>query len=767
MNKASKQTSRRKPQATPGKIDATDRRMPEPVRAVPASMDNDRNLVRLKVEAVEATGRDVIITDRQGKTIWANKAMRELTGYAPEEIIGKNPRLFRSGRQPQSFYKRIWNTILSGEEWRGDLINRRKDGGLYVEQMAITPVRNETGEIAYFIAVKQDITSERRVQERMRLLAQAVENSSELIGLGDPEGRLTYVNAALLRTLGCAEKEVIGQNFSVMLSRQNPAALVEEIGKKSYKKGGWSGECLLAGENGKGVPVQASTSPIMDEEGRVVGSVGIARDISERKRVEGRLRESEELFRQLAENIREVFFVRERESARMIYISPAYEELWGRPREELYQRTNAWLDSVLPEDRERALRESQEAGRGAKADFEYRIQRPGGSIRWIRSRTYPVYDEQGRFWRVVGFAEDITERRVAEIESREAHEKLNSVLEETQQRAQVTEKLTDLIDLVQCCQTDEQAYKITEEAMGSIFDSCDGALCLTSPSRDIVETVALWGERVETERAFSPADCWALRRGKIHIVKNEASPLRCPHVHGSLKGGHMCVPLMAQGETLGLLYLQSRNHISEKSDEKSILRLAQQAEMVGERVSLALANLKLREILRHQSVRDPLTGLFNRRYMEETLDREIVRSARRVEAIAVAMCDLDHFKQFNNTFGHEAGDLVLREVSSILQLKIRQGDIACRYGGEEFVLILPEATAAIAAERTEAIRKEVEGLALTYRGHTLGRITISIGTAMFPDDGATAEELVRAADKSLFQAKTEGRDRVVLAWRES
>jgi diguanylate cyclase (GGDEF)-like protein/PAS domain S-box-containing protein len=740
----------------------------EPRLASESSTERDV-LLHLKIESIEATGRGVIITDRQGKIIWANRAMRQLTGYLPEEIVGETPRIFQSGGQPISFYKNLWETILSGEEWQGELVNRRKDGSLYVEQMAVTPVRDAKGEIAHFIGIKHDVTSERRTQERTRLLALAVENSAELIASSDMEGRMTYVNPALLRALGRKEEEVLGKHFSAMLSRNNPASLIEQIGKQSYEPGGWHGECLMAGADGKDFPAQVTTGIIKDDHGESVGTLGIGRDISEKKRDENRLRESEELFRQLAENIREVFFVTTPEPVRVIYVSPAYEEMTGQPQEELYRRATAWMDGIPPEDRDTVIPVFQKAQRGEKTDMEYRIVRPDGSERWIRARTYPVYGEGNRLTRVVGFAEDITERKKAEADLRDAHERLNLALEDSQQRARTSEKLTDLVDLVQCCHTDEQAYKIAEEALGSIFAPCEGALCLTSASRDIVEAVAVWGHDLKTDQAFGPGDCWALRRGKTHAVKDASSPMHCPHVSASLKGGHLCVPLMAQGETLGLLYLQCdgpEGKAEGKLDDASMARLLRRAELVAERVSLALANLKLRQILRHQSVRDPLTGLFNRRYMEETLDRELARAARRNETVALAMCDLDWFKEFNDTFGHEAGDLVLRQVASLFRQKVRQGDIACRFGGEEFVLILPEATAAMAAERAESIRKEVEGLALTYRGHTLGRITVSTGVAMFPEDGATAEDLLRAADQSLYRAKAQGRDRVVF-WSPS
>jgi diguanylate cyclase (GGDEF)-like protein/PAS domain S-box-containing protein len=596
------------------------------------------DLSDIKLKAIEAASRGMIITDREGNILWANGAMQRLTGYSLEEIVGQNPRLFSSSQQPSSYYEKLWQTILAGEEWQGDLINRRKDGQLYVEHMAITPVRAANGEVAHFIAIKEDITTKRHEHERARLFAWAVENSWELISLSDTEGRLTYANPAALRFVGRTAEEAIGKHISVFLSPNNPPSLLEEVSRKTREEGGWRGENLMINAEGKESIVEFTTSRVTDASGQVVGTVAVSHDI--------------------------------------------------------------------------------------------------------------------------------TQRKAAEAQLREAQEKLNLALEDAEQRARLGEKLTELVDLIQCCQTDEQAYQIAQDALAAIFESSEGALCLTASSRDIVETVAVWGDNLATERAFSPGDCWALRRGKTHVVNDVDSAVRCAHVHAGLTGGHVCVPLAAQGETLGLLYMQCREKglaAENKAPDAAMAELAHGATLVGERLSLALANLKLREVLRHQSVRDPLTGLFNRRYMEETLDRELSRASRRNEAVAVAMCDLDHFKQFNDTFGHEAGDLVLREVAATLQKNVRQGDIVCRFGGEELVLIFPEATAEIATERAEFLREQVKALALSYRGRTLGKITISIGIAMYPEDGVSFEGLIRASDQALYRAKADGRDRVVLS----
>jgi diguanylate cyclase (GGDEF)-like protein len=189
------------------------------------------------------------------------------------------------------------------------------------------------------------------------------------------------------------------------------------------------------------------------------------------------------------------------------------------------------------------------------------------------------------------------------------------------------------------------------------------------------------------------------------------------------------------------------------------------AHTVAEHIALAFANLRLRETLRVQSVRDPLTGLFNRRYMEESLERELRRSARHRRSLGVLLLDLDHFKTFNDTFGHGAGDILLRELGHFLQGNVRGEDISCRYGGEEFALILPDAPLDSTLQRAEQLREQVRQLQVTHHGRALGAVSVSIGVAVYPQHGASAEELLAAADRALYQAKAGGRNRVELAGR--
>jgi diguanylate cyclase (GGDEF)-like protein len=356
-------------------------------------------------------------------------------------------------------------------------------------------------------------------------------------------------------------------------------------------------------------------------------------------------------------------------------------------------------------------------------------------------------------------SKDITERKNAESALQQANDELSTSVEQLKVRNHEIAQLSEISEILQACLSVEEAYTVLGELIQPLFPNISGGLFVLSDSKNCVEAVATWSdETFSSQKLFSPNECWALRRGRVHFVTSSRRGLECTHIYqDSLNAESVCVPMMAQGEALGVLHLSTQQQGALTSAKQQL------AMTVAEQIALSLANLKLHEAVQQQSIRDPLTGLFNRRYLEESLEREIQRSARASKSLAIIMIDVDHFKRFNDTFGHEAGDTVLRELGTFLQKYIRGSDIACRYGGEELTLILPEAPLEVANARAEAIRKGVSHLSVEYRRQPLGAITVSLGVACFPEHGMTGEAVMNAADAALYHAKKEGRDRVVTA----
>ncbi len=357
------------------------------------------------------------------------------------------------------------------------------------------------------------------------------------------------------------------------------------------------------------------------------------------------------------------------------------------------------------------------------------------------------------------------ERARAEQALRKANEKLALSLEEAQRRRREAIRVSEMAELLQSCQATTEAYQVIGQTVPELFPDDSGALFLLCAPLNLVEAITVWGKFPPSELVFAPDECWAFRRGRLHRVDGLPVGQVCQHLGSVPAGPYVCVPLQAQGETLGVLHVQ---HSAVSADNlgdsgQSLTEAKQQlAITVAEHIALALANLRLRETLRHLSMRDPLTGLFNRRYMEESLARELHRAIRKQRPLGVILADVDSFKECNDTYGHEAGDALLRELGRFLQEHTRQEDIPCRYGGEEFVLILPEAALEVTRHRAEELRGKVKHLQVHYRGHAFGTITLSLGVAAYPEHGSTANALLRAADVVLYHAKAGGRDRVVV-----
>jgi len=362
--------------------------------------------------------------------------------------------------------------------------------------------------------------------------------------------------------------------------------------------------------------------------------------------------------------------------------------------------------------------------------------------------------EQPRF---VAIVRDITERKLQT-------QQLNDTLEEMTLRTREITLLSSLSDLLHSCQDLNEAYEVVARFMPMLIPQLSGALYLTKAPGENFEQVSTWGDEPPSESEFPTDDCVAVRRGLSYLTKANKSALYCKHLPSQRPELSLCMPLSAQGETFGLLHLQSKNEINDiVSDEGGFIDSLKQefTATVAKQVSMALASLRLKDQLRDQSIRDPLTGLFNRRYMEETFEREIDRASRNNIALSFVMIDIDHFKSINDTYGHEAGDQVLIELGKILSHVTRNEDIACRYGGEEFVICLPGANIAVAVARAETIRKKMASTKFRHDGKTIGKITVSLGVSEYPQHGDDAAELVKAADKALYQAKNSGRNQVV------
>jgi diguanylate cyclase (GGDEF)-like protein/PAS domain S-box-containing protein len=423
---------------------------------------------------------------------------------------------------------------------------------------------------------------------------------------------------------------------------------------------------------------------------------------------------------------------------------------------------NAWYESLHPDDRDHCVEIFRNAFVSHHAfEMEYRLRRNDGQYRYIQDRGEPYISNEGSFSGFIGSSTDITEQKNTENQLRQSQRELTRYNQEMQ-------LINELNSYLQVCQTFVETHTIVGHYASRLFSGSTGALYLFSEERTSLEAVTYWGNAdSDLELVISPDDCWALRQSRSHIVeKGRRDTIKCDHVLKPPDHGSICTPAIAQGEVIGFLYLEfSVGGDSETEDSlySSIESQTRITTITADNLAMALVSLKLREALRIQSVRDPLTRLYNRRYMEETLNREIARCKRSGLTLGLVMIDVDYFKNYNDKYGHDVGDLVLSEVAGLLQTKLRESDVACRYGGEEFILIMPDAPEDIVHSRAEQIRQMIEGHEINHKGNSLTNITVSIGVANCPQNAESNDGVIKAADTALYRAKESGRNKVVIA----
>jgi diguanylate cyclase (GGDEF)-like protein/PAS domain S-box-containing protein len=435
-------------------------------------------------------------------------------------------------------------------------------------------------------------------------------------------------------------------------------------------------------------------------------------------------------------------------------------ELTGREADTLPGST---IDQLLAGEADRAAFATALARvgqSGLATEVELHLRRHDGAMLPINAYGKPL--ARGEILWVV---QDKTDALLMEAERREharemqaTNARLTASLEAAEIRAREIALLTELSGMLQSCQSLDEIYAAIETYAVHLFPDEAGALYLMNAERDAVQRGARWGALSSEATAFGPLDCWALRRGAVFPTSPASQGMTCRHACCAKAGAAVvCQPLIAQNNLLGLLY---REHASAPAFDAGADQLAT---MLAEQVSLAIANLELREQLRGQATRDALTGLHNRRHLEDALTRETARSAADGKPLALALLDVDHFKKINDTHGHDGGDAVLRGLGEVLRETARGDEIVGRFGGEEFLLLLPGASVEAAEARAGAVLDAVRAMQVSWPGGMLAGVTASIGIAVMPFHAAKAEALVAAADAALYRAKAQGRNRVVVA----
>ena len=564
-------------------------------------------------QAVEYSPVSIVVTDRDGALEYVNPKFCELTGYTFEQSIGENPRILQSEFTEKGTYKQMWDTILAGKEWRGEFINRKKNGELYYESASISAILDEQDKISHFVAIKEDITGRKMIEEELKKkqasLTALIENTTDDIWSVDSSYRITTINLNFQRNFQTA--------FNVSLQvGDNIVEALDEIAPDLKTQWQARYDRALGGEQFsevdhfdiEGVPnyVEAAFNPIYLD-GEIVEVSVFSRDITKRKLFEEQLRESEESFRMIAENTADLIWIYNLELNRFSYISPSAPNLRGSSSAEslsdsfesmLTTEPNQYFLDEMP--KRVAAFKAGDQGSYYKTDYLDQ-KREDGSIVHVEVVTTLLVDDDGEVSSILGVSRDISQRKQAEEALRKANQEL-----------------------------------------------------------------------------------------KIHVQKVEA----------------------------------------------------------------------LQEKLREQAIRDSLTGLYNFHYMQEVLEREVIHYKRKKKSIGLILVDIDNFKAVNDTYGHNAGNLMLRKLAEVIRENIRADDIPCRFGGDEILIVMSETTTQVVLDRADLICKKFKALKIPFKDQEMSA-TLSAGVFVASPKGHTRDQLLNFVDQALYQAKKEGRNRVI------
>jgi diguanylate cyclase (GGDEF)-like protein/PAS domain S-box-containing protein len=670
-----------------------------------------------------------------------------------------------------AFLQQLENILEGKTFYEQEVINYNLSGKKLHLILHWAAVPGTEADLNRVIISLEDITERKLAEVALRGSEQkfrgVLEQSHDTILVTDEWGRITEWNNAQEQVTGLKKEEVVNRYLwdiysQISSSQENepqhtkklqrsinkllrqsraPESVQNELREIHHKDGGFR-------------VMEIATFPIKTEIGHMLCSVG--RDVTERKMAEDALRASEERFRALATNATDVVCLHNPEGI-ILYASPSSQKLLGYAPGELIGKDP--LHFMHPDDA-KSMQEDfyYRAFHGQPvSSVDIRLKNKNNVYIWFETNAQAVLDQDHKIIQFVTISRDVTARKMAEMELKETRANLQEKVKELQHRTTEINCLTDMVNMLQKCTQTSETYAVISQYARELFPTTSGLVMMLDELSEKYQVVMSWGDLVLPNSEFQKKDCWALRLNKLYSTSYEVKRPVCNHVGSSIPTSTICVPIEVEDKVIGILHLQTSPGTFPLKEAEFQLAVA-----TSEQINLAMTNIKLSESLREQAIRDPLTGLYNRYYMEESLERELKRSERSNKPVSVIMLDFDNFKELNTLYGHPNVDEMLREFGKLLRNSIRGGDIACRYGGDEFLVILPEASLKVTSQRAEELRQRVKNLVVHKEGLEPRIATISVGIASWPNHGESVPLLLRSVDAALLIAK-EQHDCVVIA----
>jgi diguanylate cyclase (GGDEF)-like protein/PAS domain S-box-containing protein len=689
-------------------------------------------------EVFEHAPIGMCVSGLDGRLIQANAAFCRMLGYSEKELLGT---AWTELTHPDdlgrcvSLEEQLYDDANGCLEAEKRYVHR--SGSVVWARIKISAIRDSNGNPAYHVVHVEDITVRKRTEEalhesedRFRITA---DGCPTMMWVADAEGETQFINRAYREFCGTAVDQIVGGKWQLLIHPDDLVGYIGAFHRAVREHIRFNREVRVRRADGEWRWLVSYAEPRFSPGGEYLGHVGLCPDITEGKQAEQARQSSEEKFRQLAENIREVIWMMTPAANEIVYISPAYEQVWGRTCDSLYENPMSWLDAIHPDDVEAAHLSFSRQKQGEALDSEYRIRTPDGQEKWIRDRAFPVQNQNGQVIRIVGIAEEITERKLYEAElirARELADARSRVLEKINRR----EPLDDVLGAV--------STLLKQQFPGSDY-------CIhLSVGHDHLEVVPKSCSSPDLARKL----CRVAFDARGEICARAAVDLRRT-VDREPHPAYSWPVLDSNGQILGTISVFTRETMLTDS-------FVEVLDLTAQLVALAINNRRLYDGLTHRSQHDSLTGLPNRVFLDEHLASIAQSAAGSSGKFSIAYIDLDEFKKVNDIYGHTTGDTFLEIAVSRFRSVLRQDDVLARIGGDEFIAVL-----AGIEDRPKAVdlgRRLLESLKDPFAISDTLRLpcTASIGIAMFPDDASSIDELKHCADESMYVAKTAGKNQL-------
>lgn len=716
------------------------------------------------------------VTDESGRYLMVNSRMAEMLGYSREELLSMTLEDLAPEDDREGLCTQL-QRMASGDADRFQMERRyrHKDGSIVCAEVHVREMEEPSPGQRRFLCVSVDITLRRRAEaqaaEDRRIRDFHFENTPLAVAEWDPQMRVRRWSPRAEQMFGWSEAEALGHCVEEL--RMVPADQIqarrERLARMFDNKQSHAVAVMqLLHRSGRALWVEVHNSIVRDADGQVQAVVSMVLDITESQQILHMLNESEARFRSIFNQAAVGIALLDAEG-HWLNVNHKLCEILGYSLDELMQTDFQSITHPEDLDRDMEMVRALIAHEQDQYRMEKRYLRKDGRVLWamLWVRRYDATD--GTPTRFVSVVEDIDERKAAEeriqalttsLELRvsERTAQLRDIIRAGQRRNEELTLITEMGGLLSAATDLGEAGQIVGRFLPRIFPLADGALYLGDRAGERFERETSWGDGRAGIASFDVHDCWALRRGTPHHVEGEPDALHCAHAHpDNWKHPHLCAPIHALGVPLGLIELAWGRTSDGWAPEIPLVR------MVAEKVGLAFGNLRLREELSRQALVDPLTGLNNRRWLEDALRVRVARQSRTGEGFTVLMIDVDHFKSINDGYGHDAGDSALREIGVVLARAVRDGEAAARFGGEEFTVILDTVSPDEAQAAAERIREAVTTLRIRVQARELPPLTVSIGAALHPINGRDAAAVLESADQALYAAKRGGRNQVRMA----